>query len=255
MDGKRQDSQWPQEPENPPHQQPPAANRIDWVRIASLFRDGDVDAFRRIVETWEHEAIRFAEGLVRNVPTAEEMVQEAFLRAWQKRAALRDPARLRPWFYRILTNICRDYLRSPLARRNPSRNADSSLLFHPVHPGPSPVSEPEDPLPGPTERLLEKERSDTLGASLSRLSRNDQTLLGLRYGAELPIADIAKALRMRPNTVLSRIHRALKRLRADLDQMEETPPRANLAHMQTTYSPAHEVPRAPPHRDSPQEND
>lgn len=69
----------------------------------------------------EHrEAIyRYILSIVRDTTEAEDLTQDALLRAHRKRATLEDPRRLVPWVYRIATNICRDRFRQASIRRRP----------------------------------------------------------------------------------------------------------------------------------------
>src|SRR5207302_7347667 len=74
--------------------------------------------------------------ILRNPADAEEAVQEAFLRAWRFRAAVRDEAGVRPWVYRVLVNACCSKLRRENTRR--ARSADGEVLDDVPEPGLSP---------------------------------------------------------------------------------------------------------------------
>src|SRR5207302_6483499 len=63
--------------------------------------------------------------ILRNPADAEEAVQEAFLRAWRFRAAVRDEAGVRPWLYRVLVNTCCSKLRKEAARRALTTDAET----------------------------------------------------------------------------------------------------------------------------------
>lgn len=223
----------------------------EWERNVELFRDGDINAFREIVGGLEHEAIRFARGMVRDWSVAEDLTQEAFLRAWLRRGTLRSPGRMLPWFYRLLSNICRDYLRTKLSRERMNSTNAGNFLIDQVPEGSETSSTGSDPGADLSEILLKRERRDDLGEALSRLSHRDQTLLALRYGADLTIADVANTVGIRPNTALSRIHRALQRLRADLERIDgvlRAEPK-NRYSMSPTTTPSRSPPDNRPFRD------
>jgi RNA polymerase sigma factor (sigma-70 family) len=76
-------------------------------------------AFELLVQTELPQAYRTATLVLGDASEAEDAVQEAMLRAWQRIAQLRDPTRAGAWFGRLLMNVCRDRLRT----RRPSPTA------------------------------------------------------------------------------------------------------------------------------------
>ena len=143
------------------------------------------------------EAHRLAAWVLRDATGAEDAVQEALLRAWSRRRSIRfelgEPHR---WFMRIVLNVCRDELRR--RRRQPVVSAE---------PAPEPAAE--------SARTVAD--NGDLERAIARLKDDEQIVLGLRFGRDLTIAQIAAQMDLPEGTVKSRLHYALEHVRAALD--------------------------------------
>jgi RNA polymerase sigma-70 factor (ECF subfamily) len=138
------------------------------------------------------EAHRLASWVLRDSVGAEDAVQEALLRAWGKRRSIRfDLGQPQRWFMRIVLNVCRDELRR--RRRQPVATTEPTAVGR----------APSD--------------NDDLGRAIARLGEDEQIVLGLRFGRDLTIPQIALALAIPEGTVKSRLHHALEHMRAELD--------------------------------------
>jgi RNA polymerase sigma-70 factor (ECF subfamily) len=143
--------------------------------------------------------VREATRILGNRDDAEEAVQEAFMRAWRKRAACRTPAAPLPWLLQITRN---EAMR--LAARRSKRQASEV-----------PEAEPESvPAPPATENALERTLT-TLATeqALSVLGPDERTLIRLRYEEDLTQGQVAAALGVPEGTVKVRLHRVRARLR------------------------------------------
>jgi RNA polymerase sigma factor (sigma-70 family) len=152
------------------------------------------EAVRRLLRARLDAAYRLATFILRDPLAAEDAVQEAALLAWDRRRTLRDPNTAEGWFTQIVVNVCRDELRRR-ARR------PQLVALDPEKGG----------QPG------ENGGSSGIAAALVRLTPDEQTLLALRYGSDLTVADIASQLGVPGGTVKSRLHAALEHLRAAVD--------------------------------------
>ena len=138
------------------------------------------------------EALRLASSLLRDAAAAEDAVQEAALSAWRSRGKLVHATNPSAWFATIVVNVCRDELRRRGKRRNP--------------PDAETVSSPQD-------RLAVREE---IARAIARLTPEEQVLVGLRFGRDLSVPQIAELLRVPEGTVKSRLHHSLEHLRAAL---------------------------------------
>ena len=78
---------------------------------------GDRRAFQEIVEHHQSFAYSVAYRLVGNSADAEDITQEAFIRLWRNMSKYRADIKLSTWLYKIVTNLCLDFLKSPRTRR------------------------------------------------------------------------------------------------------------------------------------------
>lgn len=164
------------------------------TRGAQATRD---DVVRRLVSERLDANYRLATVLLGDRFTAEEATHDAVVRALRSAHQLRDPAAFDGWFRRILVNACRD-----AAKRRRVMAAD------PLEEAPVPAA------PDPTGRWVEHE---AVRRAVRRLSRDHQEVVVMRFYADLPLEDIAAALGVRKGTVKSRLHYAMKQLRAEYE--------------------------------------
>ena len=152
------------------------------------------EAVRRLLHARIDDAFRLATFILHDPLAAEDAVQEAALLAWNRRRTLRDIASADGWFTQILVNVCRDELRRRARRPR--------LVALDLNGAAGPAAQAAD--------------SDLAGA-IDRLTPDEQTLLALRYGRDLTVAQIAGLLQVPEGTVKSRLHGTLQHLRAALD--------------------------------------
>jgi RNA polymerase sigma-70 factor (ECF subfamily) len=140
------------------------------------------------------EAHRLATWILRDSIAAEDAVQEAALAAWNARKKIRHADNPAGWFTTIVVNVCRDELR----RRDRRRTL------------PAPV----DSMAGDSlDRLALR---DEIGRALARLTADEQLVIGLRFGRDLTVPQIAAQTGLAEGTVKSRLHHSLEHLRSAL---------------------------------------
>jgi RNA polymerase sigma-70 factor (ECF subfamily) len=127
-----------------------------------------------------------------NPSEAEDIAQDALLRAWRRRSTLRDAERRNQW----LATIVRNEAFRAHARVKPDLTATVELL-----------EGAED------EQVLAAVETADLHAALAGLSERDRQLLEMRYGEDLTQATIARRLGIPEGTVKVRLHRARDKLR------------------------------------------
>jgi len=167
-----------------------------------------------------------AYDLLGNRAEAEEAVQDALARACESIGDLRDPAAAPAWFLRIVTTQCLRTLRRRRLRRRlfgwMGRKDADGVDAAPVHEtaGTDDIAERMHSTNGPAPRevLSDREELGALMGKLSDLSPQQRTALVLRYGHDLPVAEVAQLLGVELATVKTHLVRGLARLR---DLMEE----------------------------------
>jgi RNA polymerase sigma-70 factor, ECF subfamily len=167
-----------------------------------------------------------AYDLLGNRAEAEEAVQDALARACESIGDLRDPAAAPAWFLRIVTTQCLRTLRRRRLRRRlfgwlPTKDGEE------LDAAPALDSSGSDMIaarmhgttgPAPREALANQEELGALLGRLHDLSPQQRTALVLRYGHDLPVAEVAALLGVELATVKTHLVRGLARLR---DLMEE----------------------------------
>jgi RNA polymerase sigma-70 factor (ECF subfamily) len=158
---------------------------------------GDADSFAALIEPLLDPAYRLAAVMLADRSSAEDAVQEASIKAWRKLRQLRgDLKSLRPWFLSIVANECR------MAKRQ----RWWSVLKLAEMP--------------PSQPARDQGSSSDLRKALLKLSPEERLPLVLHFYLDLPIDEVALALRVSPSAAKSRIYRAARRLRSDLTQEE-----------------------------------
>jgi RNA polymerase sigma factor (sigma-70 family) len=183
---------------------------LDEDALVTRAKRGDVRAFEAIVERYQAIAFRTAWLITRSSADAEEATQDAFLKAHRAFGRFREGAPLRPWLLAIVANEARNR-RTAGARRERlvARGAEERR--------------PDDAVPPPEAALLDSERRTALIAAVERLAESDRLVISCRYFLELSERETAAALGWRRGTVKSRLHRALARLREEIEAGEASP--------------------------------
>ncbi len=155
---------------------------------------GDRTAFERLVEPHLSVALGAARLITGQEADAADAVQDALLVSWRTLADLRDPLLFAAWFRRI---VIRSAVRCA-RRRGPVLEVDLR------------AADPVDSL----EREFDRRQ---LARAFARLDSKDRVLLTLHHYWRLPVAESARLLGLPQGTVRSRVHHALRRLRASYD--------------------------------------
>ena len=169
--------------------------------LCEQVRSGDLTAFEAFYRQHEAAVYRTALALVRDAMTAEEVVTDTFLRAHAARERL-DPARPPlPWLHRIAVNLALNHLR----RRRFG-----------LEPLPDAAPWPDETAAAPERAAEHRETSAVLARGIERLPEHMRAVVVLRFVQDASLADIAETLGCPVGTVKSRLHNALRLLRADL---------------------------------------
>jgi RNA polymerase sigma-70 factor (ECF subfamily) len=154
-----------------------------------------------LFRTYHDRIYRYVLRMVKNPAEAEDLTQDTFLHAYRGRDALRDPAAVRGWLYRIATHTCLDRLR----QRQPPVSVDS--------PEATPrVASAASPAPSGLEITERKETSACVQRCLDFLPDNYRTVILLYEAHSLTAAEIASLLGLTVTTVKMRLHRARRML-------------------------------------------
>jgi len=149
-------------------------------------QSGNAKAFEALVCRWQKRLWQYACRLTGSPEAAWDVTQESWLGVVRGIRRLNDPARLRPWLYRIVTNKANDWIRSAAEARTPP--AVVRLVS----------------ADGPTDVDV----SADLQGVLRRLPVHSRVVLTLYYFEGLGLSEVAGVLKIPAGTVKSRLHRA-----------------------------------------------
>jgi RNA polymerase sigma factor (sigma-70 family) len=158
---------------------------------------GERDAFDALIARWHEPLWRYLRRLGGSDDAAADLAQDTWIRVLRGIAALRQPASLRPWLFGIARRVAMDRLRREYVRR-PADDVDLAEL------------------PAAEEPGIETELA-ALDAGIVALPIADREVLTLFYLRELSIDEIASLLEIPVGTVKSRLFRARRALRNELE--------------------------------------
>ncbi|NGO44405.1 RNA polymerase sigma factor [Streptomyces sp. YC419] len=164
-------------------------------------RAGEPEAYAELVRAHTGIALRAAAALGAGAD-AEDVVQQAFFKAYCTLGRFRDGAAFRPWLLSIVANETRNTVRTAVRQRTVVGREAALTEAEPV------IPESADP----AVAALEVERRAALLAALDRLSEEHRRVVTYRYLLEMDEPETAQALGWPRGTVKSRLNRALRKL-------------------------------------------
>jgi RNA polymerase sigma-70 factor (ECF subfamily) len=169
------------------------------------FRNGDVGGLEWLATRYMRDAVAIARGLLKRQPDAEDVAQDAFVRAWKKREQFRTGERFGPWLNRIVTTIALDLLKHHRRRREEEIDVTHPVAIH---------LQPEAVANG-------RQVAERIAEAIDGLPPMQRTVASLFIVEELEHAEIAEMLALSEGTVRSHLSLARRRLRETLKEFVE----------------------------------
>jgi RNA polymerase sigma-70 factor (ECF subfamily) len=178
----------------------------DSAELVALARNGDVDAFSRLMQAQQTRLMGQALAFCGDTQLAQDLVQETMIAAWKSLRRYDGSCRFFTWLYVILLRQHRRSLRW-FARRLPLPTADQ-IAFAERHAGTTAHDDATDAA-----------ESELLRAMVDALPARHREVIRLRFYQDASEAEIAAALGISQGTVKSRLHHALDKLRRMKEKM------------------------------------
>lgn len=178
------------------------------LAVSAKVRAGDTDAYRQLFDVLYGPLRRFALSLVRDDAQAEDLVQEAFVRLWDRRASMDGDIPLRAWLYRTVRNLALNSRRDQATR--------TRLLDDPVSRDNPVVARPA---PTPEDLTLDHEINRQVSALVQELPPRQREALLLSRVEGLSHAEVASTMGCAPRTVNNHLVAALSTLRRRLAEL------------------------------------
>lgn len=166
---------------------------------------GDSESFRRIFDLYERRAVKSAYLITRNQASAEDVVQEAFIKCYFEIRKLKNPECFKTWFYRLLVRTAWSYAEKE-KKLVPVQNVYDEMNQQNVK--------------SVEQQYLESEKNSQLYEQIQKLDKKKQEVLLLYYYCDFSTKEIAKVVGCLEGTVKSRMHFARKELKSSIDFMQ-----------------------------------
>lgn len=202
----------------PSVQSSPAMGHEAWTRAseAELIREaqkGSRTSFDLLVRQYDRAVLRLALRLTGSEQDAQDILQEAFLKAYRYLPNFRFECSFYTWIYRIATNLCLDHLRRRKARREEqtivvdSSGEEMDLLNN--------ISDTR-PMANPARELERKVLAQSIQEALEKLTPRERMVFELKHYEGLRLRTIGQMLNTTEETAKNTLFRATKKLRANL---------------------------------------
>jgi RNA polymerase sigma-70 factor (ECF subfamily) len=179
---------------------------------------GDRDAYRVLVERHSRNVYRLAYRMAGNSHDAEEIVQEAFLRGYQKLKQFAGQANFGTWVYRIAANYAIDRLRQRKVedsrREQPSRGCEDGNEL-------DPLAQLKDSAPSPERLASSSQLALRMQQALQELTPAERTAIVMRHWDGCGIEEIAAVLKSSTTAAKNTVFRAVQKLRGALEPFAE----------------------------------
>jgi len=183
----------------------------DELELVELARRGDRDAASELLEIHELLIFRVCRRLLPPGEDVEGAVQDTMLRALKSLAHFSGRGSFGGWLVAIAVNLCRDRLR----RR---RLVSFVALETPDDDAPDPLAAIPSSEPNPERVAMARQAVERLRREVGRLPRRQEEVFVLRFFAGLDLDGIAQALSVDVGTVKTHLHRAVRRVRAAVEE-------------------------------------
>lgn len=181
-------------------------------------QSGSAAAFGRLVAIYQVKLYGFLFSYVGREDVADELTQEAFLKAWRGLKGFRAESRFQTWLFQIGLNVLRSWGRREKIRRLRER------AFGWVRDDDAPPRSPEDHLADarldadPHRVAAAADLRTRTNAAVAGLPPKEKAVFLLRHEQGLPLADIARVLNVAEGTVKAHLFHALAKLRKNLEE-------------------------------------
>jgi len=211
LDGTTQDRSWRG------HMAGENLKRTDDAILVREAQRGDRAAFEELVRQYDHAVLRLAMHLTGSEHEAQDIYQDAFLKAYKNIGSFRFECSFYTWIYRIVTNLCLDHLRRKQVRKEDAPVAvDSEGQPYDV------LDQVPDGRAGanPERDLMRRELGRHIGRALEQLSAKERMVFELRHYHGMKLRTVGEMLNTTEETAKNTLFRATQKLRGALAGMK-----------------------------------
>ena len=194
-----------------------AQQRVEDDELIREAQRGDRGSFDALVRRYDQSVLRLALHMLGNEQDAQDVHQEAFIKAYRHLNNFRFECSFYTWLYRIVTNLCLDQLRRRKSRReDPATVVDSSgdemdLMAN--------VTD-DRAMANPGRELDRKVMGERIAAALEKLTPRERTVFELKHYQGLKLRTIGEMLSTTEETAKNTLFRATRKLRLNLAELK-----------------------------------
>ena len=189
----------------------------DEMTLVRAAKQGDVGAFEELVRRYDRNVFRIANHITHNAEDAEDVVQEAFLKAYQNLNRFQEQSKFYTWLVRIAVNEALMKLRRRRSDKTVSMDQDIETEEDTI------PREIADWAPNPEQQFKQEELKEILQKTIQGLPPSFRTVFVLRDVEGLSTEETAEALDLSVPAVKSRLLRARLQLRERLNKYFKSP--------------------------------
>jgi RNA polymerase sigma-70 factor (ECF subfamily) len=195
-----------------------AQQRIEDDELIREAQRGERAAFDSLVRRYDQSVLRLALHMLGNEQDAQDVHQEAFLKAYRHLGNFRFECSFYTWLYRIVTNLCLDQLRRRKSRREDpatvidSRGEEMDLMSN--------ISDTRA-MANPARELDRKRMGVSINQALDKLTPRERTVFELKHYQGLKLRAIGEMLSTTEETAKNTLFRATRKLRTNLAELKE----------------------------------
>jgi RNA polymerase sigma-70 factor (ECF subfamily) len=195
-------------------EEPTRVSRADELALIRRAQGGDREAFEVLVRVYDQNVLRLALQVVHSREEARDLYQEAFLKVYRSIRYFRLEARFSTWLYRVVMNVCLDYLRRQKTRKEVQapESEDGQPEYFQTLPDDGPGLDPE-------RAAHSKEIGLRIQAALERLNPRERMIFELKHYQGLKLRAIGELCETSEETVKNCLFRATQKLRMELGDL------------------------------------
>jgi RNA polymerase sigma-70 factor, ECF subfamily len=190
--------------------------RIDDTMLVREAQRGNAAAFEELVRHYDQAVLRLALHLTGSEHDAQDVYQDAFLKAYKNIGSFRFECSFYTWIYRIVTNLCLDHL-----RRRQVRKEDAPVVTDSQGEQYDLLDQTADgrPAANPERDLLRRELGSRIQGALERLTPRERMVFELKHYHGLKLRTVGEMLNTTEETAKNTLFRATQKLRGALADM------------------------------------
>ncbi len=184
----------------------------DEAALIRAAQKGDQEAFEQLVHAYDRGVLRLAMNLLRSTEDAYDVYQEAFLRVYRNLHTFRFDCSFGTWLYRIVTNLCLDYLRKRKVRREEPGTIETGEGTHDR----IEVVREHRELGDPQRALMNRQLGSRIETVLGELTARERIVFELRHYQGMRLRAIGDALGTTEEAAKTCLFRATQKMRVAL---------------------------------------